>query len=109
MKKALYLIIELNDDSYSVLQKIKERGFNATIISTESLRHALEYLPEEQHFYTLRHHEQKELITSATCIFVLDEEKLEELKQIIRETTNNFLDLKGFMYSKDLKDYEGSI
>ena len=31
------------------------------------------------------------------------------IKEIIRQYTNNFKDIKGFMYSRDINDYEGSI
>ena len=34
---------------------------------------------------------------------------LEDLKKVIRETTKNFTEIKGFMYSRAIDDFEGSI
>ena len=60
-------------------------------------------------FLNLRQLEQKDLLESILCLFVLDTDHLEELKDIIRKSTNNFRDIKGFMYSRGIDDYEGSI
>ena len=35
--------------------------------------------------------------------------RLEDLKNVIREYTSNFKEIKGFMYSRPIDDYEGSI
>ena len=109
MKKELSLVLESTDRAFATLEELKKEGFNATVISTESLRTAVEYYPEEHHFFNLRHLEKRELLNSVMCIFVIDEEKLETVKKIIRDFTNNFKDIKGFMYSRDIEDYEGSI
>ena len=109
MKKELYLVLENTDTAFATLDELKKEGFNATVISTESLRHAVDYYPEEHHFFNLRQLEKKEMLESILCLFVVDENRLEELKEVIRRCTSNFKDLKGFMYSRDILDYEGSI
>lgn len=109
MKKELNLVLKSSDRAFSTLEELKKEGFNATVVSTESLRHAVDYYPEEHHFFNLRHLEKKEMLESILCIFVVDEEQLESIKQVIRKHTNNFNDIKGFMYSRDIEDYEGSI
>lgn len=109
MKKELYLVLENTDTAFVTLDELKKEGFNATIMSTESLRHAVDYYPEEHHFLNLRHLEQKEMSQSVLCLFVIEDSHLETLKNIIRGYTNNFKDIKGFMYSRDILDYEGSI
>ena len=108
-KKELYLVLESTDTAFSTLEELKKEGFNATVVSTESLRHAVEYSPEEHHFLNLRHLEQQEMTQSVLCLFVIDADKLEDIKKIIRDYTNNFKNIKGFMYSRDILDYEGSI
>ena len=108
-KKELYLVLETSERAYSTLEELKEEGFNATVMSTESLRHAVDYYPGEHHFFNLRQLEQKEMLQSILCLFVVDEDKLENIKNVIRNYTNNFQDIKGFMYSRDILDYEGSI
>ena len=109
MKKELYLVLKSSDKAFETLEELKREGFNATVMSGESLRHAVDYFPEEHHFVNLRQLEQKELAQSVLCLFVVDEEKLEAIKNTIRSYTNNFKDIKGFMYSRDITDYEGSI
>ena len=91
------------------LERLKEEGFNATIATTESLKHAFED-PGEHHFLNLRHLNSEENLKESTfCMFVVDEEKLEYAKEIVRKETNNFKSIKGFMYSHSVDDYEGSI
>lgn len=109
MKKTLYLVLKNSEKAYKTLKELKTKGYNATVISTESLRHAIDYHPEEHHFYNLRHLENEEMLESMLCLFVIDEEKEDDIKNIIREFTNNFKDIKGFMYTRDILDYEGSI
>ena len=109
MKKEVYLVLKSSDKAFSTLEECRRAGFNATVVSTESLRHAVDYYPEEHHFFNLRHLEQKEMLQSVLCLFIVEADKVEHLKQIIRDYTNNFKDIKGFMYSRDIADYEGSI
>ena len=109
MKKELYLVLETSDRAYETLKDLKAEGFNATVLSSESLRHAVDYYPGEHHFFNLRELEQRPLLESILCLFLVDEEKIDELKNIIRRETNNFEDIKGFMYSRSIDDYEGSI
>lgn len=109
MKIELTLVLKSTDRAYGTLQQLKEAGFNATVMSTESLRHAVDYYPGEHHFINLRHVEDRELLESILCVFVVDDNRLESLKAVIRECTSNFKDIKGFMYSRSIDDYEGSI
>jgi len=109
MKKALYLVLKGSNRAFETLDDLRERGFNATVVSSESLKRAVEEYPEERHFFNLRHLENHELNESILVIFVVEEDKLTELKDVIRWDTNNFIDIKGFMYSVDLNDYEGTV
>ena len=109
MKKELYLVLKNSEKVFATLEELKKEGFNATVMSTESLRHAVDYYPEEHHFFNLRQFEQKEMVQSILCLFVVEANQLETLKKVIRDYTNNFTDIKGFMYSRDINDFEGSI
>ena len=46
---------------------------------------------------------------SILVIFIVDEDKLETIKNVIRDYTDNFKAIKGCMYSRPMSDYEGSI
>ena len=109
MKVELTLVLKSTDRAYETLQEINGKGYNATVLSSESLRHAVDYYPGEHHFFNLRDLEKRELMESVLCIFVVDKEKVDYLKEVIRKTTNGFKEIKGFMYTRDLLDYEGSI
>ena len=109
MKKTLYLVLKNSEQAYKTLQQLKNEGYNATVISTESLHHAIDYHPEEHHFFNLRHLENESMLGSMLCLFVVDADQLDNIKNTIREITNGFKDIKGFMYSRDIEDYEGSI
>ena len=109
MKKELYLVLKSSEKAVAALETLKAEGYNATVVSTESLRHAVDDYPGDHHFFSLRQYEQVQMLESVLCLFVVEDNKLEHIKQIIRDCTNNFKDLKGFMYSRDITDYEGSI
>ena len=109
MKVELTLVLKTTERAFETLEALKSAGFNATVMSSESLRHALDYYPGEHTFINLRHIEQKEEMESILCLFLVDDNRLENLKNVIRECTNNFKDIKGFMYSRPIDDYEGSI
>ena len=109
MKVELTLVLETTGKAQETLEQIRDAGFNATVMSSESLRHALDYYPGEHTFINLRHIEQKEELESVLCLFLVDDNRLEDLKNVIREYTSNFKEIKGFMYSRPIDDYEGSI
>lgn len=109
MKRALYLVLKSTESAFHTLEELKRDGYNATIMSTESLRHVVDDNPEEHHFYSLRHYEQNELSQSFLCLFVVEEKDANNLKASIRRLTDNFKSVKGFMFSKAIEDFEGSI
>ena len=108
MKKVLYLVLENSPKAIETLEELKKEGFNETVVSTESLRHALDESPEDHHFFGLRHLEQ-EVTTSSLCLFIVEESQLATIIKVIKECTNSFKDIKGFMYSQSVDNYEGSI
>lgn len=109
MKKELHLVLESCPQAYRTLEEIKAKGFNATLLSGESLRHAVDYYPEEHHFLSLRHIEKRQMLESIFVMFIVDEKDVDSIKEIIRRDTRGFRDIKGFMYSQAIEDYEGSI
>lgn len=109
MKKELHLVLENCPQAYRTLEELKAKGFNATILSGESLRHAVDDYPEEHHFLSLRHIEKRELLETIYVIFVAESQRVEEMKEIVRRDTEGFKAIKGFMYSQAIEDYEGSF
>ena len=109
MKKSLFVVLKNTEASHEVLEAIKNDGYNGTLIGSNSLRHALNAFPEEHHFLNLRHLEDKEISESILCMFVWDESVIELIKDKVRKYTNNFQDIKGFMFSLPINDYEGTL
>ena len=109
MKRVLYLVLKSGEGAFHTLEELKRDGYNATVVSTESLRHAVDYFPEEHHFFNLRQLEEKEIVESILCMFIIDEDKLQNIKSSIKELTNNFSSVKGFIFTQEISDYEGSI
>lgn len=109
MKKELNLVLKNTQLAFTTLEELRKEGFNATVVTSESLRHAVDYYPEEHHFFTLRQFEKKQFLESILCIFIVDEKDVSHIKDVIRRYTNNFKDVKGFMFTRDILDYEGSI
>lgn len=109
MKKILYLVLKNTPKAHETLEALKEKGFNGTLIGSNSLRHTMEYYPEEHNFLNLRHLESNiDTSESVMCMFVWDEEVIETIKEEIRKHTDNFSSIKGFMFTKNIEDYEGS-
>lgn len=109
MKRIVYLVLKGTPEAVHTLEEIRKDGYNATVMTTESLRRAMDELPEERHFFTLRHAEKMATNDSVLCLFIVDEDKLEHLKEVVRYNTDNFKKIKGFMFSRPIEDYEGSI
>ena len=107
--KELHLVLKSGPQAVHTLEVLRQAGFNGTVIGSDSVRTALEDLPEEHHFFNLRHYEKGKASESIVCLFLLSEERLEQAKAIIRETTGNFSSIKGAMYTQFVDGYEGSI
>ena len=110
MKYILNLFIENNDKSFLFFRFLHTKRYNRTIFSTASLKHTLEDTTDDDKiFINLHHLDPKSLVETTYCFFIVEEDKLEELKQLIREKTNQFTTIKGGMYSYALHDFEGSF
>ena len=109
MKRILYLVLKGTPEAVHTLEAIRLDGYNATVMTSESLHHAIDDLPEDKHFFTLRQVEMMQTNDSFLCLFIVEEDKLEHLKEVIRKNTDSFNKIKGFMFSRPIEDYEGSI
>lgn len=107
MEKVLYLVLKNSKKTFDVLEELKDQGFNGTVIGSNSLRHTMNAFPEEHHFLSLRHLEDVDVSESVLCMFVWKEEVIEVIKNEIRRLTHDFKDIRGFMFSLPLNDFEG--
>ena len=95
MKVELTLVLKTTERAYGTLEAIKRAGYNATVMTTESLRHAVDYYPGEHTFINLRHVEQRDAFESILGVFIVDEERLDDLKKVIDKKV---ADWKGTQY-----------
>lgn len=110
MKRILYLFLENSPVALEAMQAIKDSGFNGTVVETISLRHAMEgNLPEETHFFSLMNWNVMNDQESTLSMYLVDEERVDALKEAIREHTDGFKKVKGAMFTKKIEDYEGTI
>lgn len=109
MRKVLYVVLKNNSEAYEILQNLKNEGFNGTLIGSNSLKHTMDVFPEEHHFLNLRHIEDSESSDFILCMFVWEEDVIEVIREKIRKATGNFKDVHGFMFSKRVEDYEGTL
>ena len=111
MKHLLCIIFEDNDNSAKLLHELSYKGFNATVIASTSLNHVLHSESADTPiFITLNMLTKNRAFEENTTIFcVLDEDKLEEAKEIVRKVTENFTSIHGGMFTMPLESYEGSF
>ena len=102
MKRALYLVLKNGTLEFNVLEGLKNEGFNATLVSTESLKHAIDDFPEDHHFYNLRHFEQKENQESILGLFIAEAEKIEVTIAVERREGNEIR-----LYAENLSEEAG--
>jgi len=110
MKKLLFVVLEQTQDTHNLLHELSLKGINGTAVASSSLKHILadenEDIPQ---FISLSHIHENKFTQNTTIYFVLEEKEVNEVKEIIRNYTNNFTSTKGGMFSLPLNDFEGSF
>lgn len=110
MKKILILILDHGDIVDDLFKKLSAEHYNATVLQARSIKHLLEDEESEHlHFFNLSHLEKNLYAGSTFCYFIVDSEKLDNLKNIIRNETETFKKIKGAMFAYDIPDYEGTF
>ena len=111
MKNILILILKNGDATGELFQILSQKGFNSSVLIAKSLKHILQDDEEDDDrmFFNLRHLATGTHKDSCFSYFILDDEDLKTVKDLIRKYTNNFKDVRGGMYSYKIDNYEGSI
>ena len=109
MKNLLILVLDHGELVDTIFKDLSSAGYNATVLNAISMRHMLEEESADLHFFNISHLEHAHHDASTSCYFIVDEDKLEELKEHIRIQTDNFKKIKGAMFSYKINDYEGTI
>jgi len=111
MKHILFLILDHGEVVDQIFKTLKSGGYNATVLNARSIKHLLEdeSASDDIHFFNISHIERHLYSESTFCYFIVDEDRLENLKQIIRNETDSFKKIKGGMFSYKVENFEGSF
>ena len=110
MKQLLFVILENKPETEEVIRELSNRGFNGTILSSTSVHNFM--LDEEDDvpsFFSLAHISEKKFVHNTTLYFILENDKITEVQEIIREITGNFTKVKGGMFKTPIESFEGSF
>lgn len=110
MKHLLFVVLENKSATNDAIHELSKRGFNGTILSSTSVHNYM--LDEEEDtpsFFSLAHISENKFVHNTTLYFILEDEKLSEVQQIIREITKNFTKVKGGMFKTPIESFEGSF
>lgn len=110
MKHLLFVILENKSETQDVIHELADKGFNGTILSSTSVHNYM--LDEEEDtpsFFSLAHIAENKFVHNTTLYFILDDEKIPEVQQIIREITGNFTKVRGGMFKTPIESFEGSF
>ena len=103
MKVLLFAILDHVDATEKLLHKLSSQGYNG-------LHHVLPKFEDTQSGAISLASMVDDLPSGNLTLFiVIEEEKVDELKQEIREATSNFKKVKGGMFILPLVDVEGSF
>ena len=110
MKHILFVVLENKTATEDVIHKLAEEGFNGTILSSTSVHnYVLDEEEDTPSFFSLAHLSENKFVHNTTLYFILDDEKVAKVQQIIREITENFTKVKGGMFKTPIESFEGSF
>ena len=110
MKHLLFVVLENKPATTDIIHELSKKGFNGTILSSTSVHNFI--LDEEEDvpsFFSLTHISENKFVHNTTLYFILEEEKMDEVQQIIRDFTKNFTKVKGGMFKTPIQSFEGSF
>ena len=109
MKVMLYVVLDHLPKTEQLLRNLSEKGYNGTVIPTAGLRHVLPKFEDQKMAVSLANLVDDIPQGNITLFIVIDEDKVETLKDEIREATGNFNEIKGGMFVLPLTSWEGSF
>lgn len=109
MKTLLFAILDSNPKAEALLQNLSKAGFNGTVISTAGLHKVLPKLEGQGAAIALSSLVDDLPAGNFTLLIVVDDDRLEEVKDLIREGTGGFVSVKGGMFALPLPFVEGNF
>jgi uncharacterized protein YaaQ len=110
MKVMLFAILDHVGATEELLRDLSKEGYNGTVIDTVGMHHVLPKFTEKGSAAVSLANLVDDLPKGNLTLFIIiEEEKLETLKNKIREATGNFSDVKGGMFVLPLVSVEGTF
>ncbi len=110
MKVMLFAILDHVPATEELLRDLSKNGYNGTVIDTVGMHHVLPKFSDSKSMAVSLSNLVDDLPKGNLTIFIIiEEEKLEGLKERIRRFTNNFEDVKGGMFVLPLVSVEGTF
>ena len=110
MKHLLFVVLENKPATSDLIHELSKKGVNGTILSSTSVHNFI--LDEEEDvpsFFSLTHISENKFVHNTTLYFILEEDKIKEVQQIIRDVAKNFTIVKGGMFKTPIESFEGSF
>lgn len=110
MKVMLFAILDHVPATEELLRRLSKEGYNGTVIDTVGMHHVLPKFTDSGSTAVSLANLVDDLPKGNLTIFiVIDEEKLNGLKEEIRDATGNFTEVKGGMFVLPLASVEGTF
>lgn len=110
MKHLLFAVLENKPETHELIHELSKLGYNGTVLKSSSLKHVIEEEGEDiLSFFSLAHVSENKFVHNTTIYFILEDDELKEVQDIIRNTTNHFTLVKGGMFATPIESYEGSF
>ncbi len=109
MKVLLFAILDHSQKAEDLLRRLSKEGYNGTVIPTSGLHHVLPKFGGEAAAVSLAMLADDMPSGQFTLFVVIDESKVEALKDEIREETGGFTKVRGGMFVLPVASFEGSF
>lgn len=109
MKVMLFAILDRLDATEELIRSLSKEGYNGTVISTTDIKHILPQLTGGGVSVSLSMLADDLPSGNVTLFIIIDEDKLEDLKQEIRDATGNWTKAGGGMFVLPLLSFEGTF
>lgn len=109
MKQLLFCILDNNHKVETLLRTLSKEGYNGTVMNTIGMHHVLPDVHGHGAAISLSSMVDDLPEGNITLFIIIDEDKIDTLKERIRVLTNHFQDIPGGMFVLPLTSVEGNF
>jgi uncharacterized protein YaaQ len=110
MKQLVFVILQNTDAAHRLFKDLHAHGYNGTTASTSSISRTLLEDPDfEPIIGNLRQVISSGFEKNVALYIIVEENRVEEVKKLIRQATDSFTSTRGGMAVIPLVSFEGSF